>query len=291
MFQPRQLAEFAFFLCVLSGALLRAAPSQAADDDPTDVQRWYAFYEREAVARYQLVRGTDSSPLHFETTPILRWTNPLEDGQIHGAAYVWSLKGRPVVVGQLFSYLNGKGGRVYCHAFHSLADGPLVGSRDGQTFWSPAEAGLQLREVPESPPPHASRTRRLSQMRDIARRFSAYTEEQTRGKRVLRLMPQPLYRYPELDQGRPGDGGIFSLAVGNDPELLLIIELVDGQSGPQWQYGLARSTRSTTVAQLDEVEVWRYDAKSATPENKQNTYLSVHGIATLPLEPPAEARP
>ena len=49
------------------------------------------------------------------------WTNPLEEGSIHGVVYVWRHEGRPVVVGQLFSYLNGKGGRVYCHAMHSLA--------------------------------------------------------------------------------------------------------------------------------------------------------------------------
>ena len=59
--------------------------------------------------------------LELDPTPILRWTNPLEEGSIHGVAYVWRHKSRPVVVGQLFSYLNGKGGRIYCHAMHSLA--------------------------------------------------------------------------------------------------------------------------------------------------------------------------
>src|SRR5204863_1118807 len=137
--------------------------------------------------------------LELDPSPILRWTNPLEEGSIHGVAFVWRHKGRPVVVGQLFSYLNGKGGRVYCHAMHSLArkDEKLTGLREGKTFWTPDSPGVEVRDVPDAPAPAASRAERLAQMKAIARRFSAYTEEASRGKRELRLLPTPLDRYPE----------------------------------------------------------------------------------------------
>ena len=282
-----------FFLRYLRvvGALVclvgTAAMAQEATDEQALQKRWYAFYENDAAESYVLREAGSSAPLNFDRAPILRWTNPLEDGQIHGAAYVWTKEDRPVAVGQLFSYLNGRGGRVYCHAFHSLAEKPLEGSRSGKTFWTPDEKGLELQPVPAAPAPASSRARRLLQMRDIARRVSAYTEEMSRGKRVLRLMPQPLYRYAEK-QGSGEDGAIFALVVGNDPEVLLVVETVDGKTGSQWQYGFARSTRSQSVGLLDDKEVWRYEPGERRPEDARNAYLSVHGIATLPLEPPTD---
>src|SRR5262249_48867842 len=156
---------------------------------------------------------------------ILRWTNPLEEGDIHGVVYVWRLKGRPVVVGQLFSYLNGKGGRVYCHAMHSLArkDEKLTGLREGKPFWTPDSPGVEMHDVPDARAPGATRAARLVQMKAIARRFSASTEEATRGKRILRLLPTPLDRYRESFSD-DADGALFSLVVGNDPEVILLVE-------------------------------------------------------------------
>jgi hypothetical protein len=269
---------------VLVGASFAGDDAERGDSDLQ--KQWYAFYERDAAASYQVRVEGDSNPLKFDPTPILRWTNPLEDGQIHGAAYIWTDGERPLVIGQLFSYLNGKGGRVYCHAFHSLATSPLEATRSGKPFWKPAEKGIEWLPVPGADAPADSRSRRLIQMREIARRVTAYTEEQARGKRVLRLMPQPLYRYAEK-AGAKEDGAIFAFVVGNDPEVLLVLEAIDGRTGPQWHYGFARSTRSQSVALLDEREVWRYEPGNRRPEAPENTYLSVHGIATLPLAPPS----
>src|SRR5262249_50886127 len=149
----------------------------------------------------------DNVDLELDPKPILRWTNPLEEGSIHGVVYVWRYKGKPVVVGQLFSYLNGKGGRVYCHAMHSLArkEETLTGFRDGKSFGSPAPVGVGGRVVPDASAPAKNRAGRLAQMKAIARRFSAYTEEASRGKRDLRLLPTPLDRYPE-DSPDDADG-------------------------------------------------------------------------------------
>lgn len=252
------------------------------------VKAWFAFYQDEAEQAYRFTLEPGDAALELDSAPILRWTNPLEQGSIHGVVYVWRRGGRPVVVGQLFSYLNGKEGRVYCHAMHSLArkEEKLTGLRDGKVFWTPDPPGIELREVPEAPAPAASRAGRLTQMKGIARRFSAYTEEATRGKRVLRMLPTPLDRYRDTAAGN-ADGALFSLAVGNDPEVILLVENVEpATGGSMWQYGLIQSTRSTSVALLDDQEVWRRVSDGVNPADPRNTYLSVHGIATLPLEPP-----
>jgi hypothetical protein len=262
----------------------KTEPSPAADS----VKAWYAFYHHEAAHVYRFKLEPGEAELELDPTPILRWTNPLEEGSIHGVAYVWRQGGRPVVVGQLFSYLNGKGGRVYCHAVHSLArkDEKLTGLREGKVFWTPDSPGVSMRDVPDAPAPAAGRAARMVQMKEISRRFSAYTEEASRGKRELRLLPTPLDRYRE-SAADGADGALFSLVVGNDPEVILLVETRDVPAGrPTWQYGLVLSTRSTSVALLDDQEVWRYDSTGKNPSDPHGGYLSVHGVAILPLEPP-----
>ncbi len=278
-----------FIACLLPGGTLPAQESPKESAPTGDgVKAWYEFYQREAAHAYRFQLEPGDVELKLDPKPVLRWTNPLEEGSIHGVVYIWRHKGRPVVVGQLFSYLNGKGGRVYCHAMHSLArhDEKVTGLREGKEFWTPASPGVEVRDVPGAPVPAASRAARLVQMKEISRRFTAYTEEATRGKRVLRLLPTPLDRYPE-DAPEGTDGALFSLVVGNDPEVILLVEKGEKPAGgPVWQYGLALSTRSTSVALLDESEVWRYDSAGKNPADPRSGYLSVHGIATLPLEPP-----
>jgi hypothetical protein len=292
MMRPNALQSSIPFLalaCALScGALVAQERQNESSAAANAVKAWYAFYHHEAAHAYRFQLEPADAELELDPTPILRWTNPLEEGSIHGVAYVWRHKGRPVVVGQLFSYLNGKGGRVYCHAMHSLArkDEKLTGLREGKSFWTPDSPGVEMRDVPDAPAPAATRPARLVQMKEISRRFSAYTEEATRGKRELRLLPTPLDRYRE-SAPEGADGALFSLVVGNDPEVILLVEKSEARPRrPNWQYGLVLSTRSTSVALLDEREVWRYDSSAKNPADPRGGYLSVHGIATLPLEPP-----
>jgi len=283
------VGRFLLMAFALSAGVASAGEENDNSPDAADAMKgWYAFYQHEAANAYRFRLEPDDVDLALDPKPILRWTNPLEEGSIHGVVYVWRYKGRPVDVGQLFSYLNGKGGRVYCHAMHSLArtGETLTGFREGKSFWTPDPMGIEMRDVPAAPAPAQNRAGRLAQMKAIARRFSAYTEEASRGKRELRLLPTPLDRYPE-DSPDDSDGALFSLVVGNDPEVILFVEKgANAAGGPVWQYGLVLSTRSTSVALLDEREVWRYDSAGKNPSDPRGGYLSVHGIATLPLEPP-----
>ena len=172
------------------------------------------------------------------------------------------------------------------HAQPGAKDEKLTGLRDRKSFWTPDSPGVEMREVSDAPAPAAGRAARLVQLKAISRRFSAYTEEASRGKRVLRLLPTPLDRYRESAPGG-ADGALFSLAIGNDPEVMLLEERSEEPAScPIWRFGLVRSTRSTSVALLDGREVWRYDSSGKNPADPRGGYLSVHGIATLPLEPP-----
>src|SRR5262245_55966423 len=93
-------------------------------------------------------------------------------------------------------------------------------------------------------------------MRDLARQFSgeilrvAATDE----RHQMRLLPRPLYRYPE---GVPGivDGAVFGFTgTGTNPDLLFVLELPT-DSG--WQFGLAGMTAEGLNVRLKDQIVWR----------------------------------
>lgn len=75
-------------------------------------------------------------------------------------------------------------------------------------------------------------------MRELARRLSASitTEEE---KNELRLMPQPLYRYPENVVGAV-DGALFVFALATDPELVVLIKQSADADDPVWKVAFAR---------------------------------------------------
>jgi hypothetical protein len=73
----------------------------------------------------------------------------------------------------------------------------------------------------------------------------------------LRLLPTPVYRY-KLDASDPDlqDGAVFAFVQGTDPEVLMLLELVPSDEGPQWQYAFARATAGGLEARLGNMVVW-----------------------------------
>lgn len=257
-----------------------AQPSQTSNSETT-AKVWYKYYQRRAVDDYQLVWSADDKPLVLRPDAISNWTNPLEDGKINGSTFVWEQNGRPVVVGQFFSYLIGGDQRSFCHVFSTLSDQQVLARRNGKVFWNPkpaSESGWQI--AADAPTPAPTRPHRMIQMRSLARQFSAYTEERTRGKRNLRFLSQPLYRYDE--ETKDADGGIFAYVVGNDPELLILIECALTPNESAWRFRFSQSTKSTTVATLADKQVYRYDDVGGASSSSSAVYLSRHGVETIP---------
>ena len=101
-------------------------------------------------------------------------------------------------------------------------------------------------------------------------------------KSELRLMTQPLIRY-QPTAGPATDGAIFSLAVGTDPEALLILEARHAGEALRWEFAFARFHFVTLVAQHAGKEVWRVEGdKDMTravfgddPKQREKIYYSV----------------
>ncbi len=193
--------------------------------------------------------------------PILRWSNPTA-GRVFGEIYVWTDNGRPAVVGSFYRwYANGWGDTIeVC----SLANAPIVGHREKSEFWKPAASAIRFQTIKETDAPAPTPAARLVQMRRLANGFVTQLVD-TRGdaigtKRELRLLNQPVFRYPApKGDATYLDGALFAFVEGTDPEVLLLIEAVSDNvtsATPTWRFGLARMNRDALRVTFRDKEVW-----------------------------------
>jgi hypothetical protein len=72
----------------------------------------------------------------------------------------------------------------------------------------------------------------------------------------LRLLVQPVHRYQD-EKRKVLDGAVFLLAYDNNPQVLLLIEIVQPAEGAaRWQYLLGRVSSADLHVALDGREVW-----------------------------------
>jgi hypothetical protein len=119
--------------------------------------------------------------------------------------------------------------------------------------WDATASGLELKDLPDAPKPAATAAARLTQMRQLARRFAA-KETYFNEKVECRLIAQPIDRYQSEAQ-KVTDGAIFALANGTNPEIGIVIET----DGAGWRYGVLRLSSAESTVTLDGKEVAAYE--------------------------------
>lgn len=171
--------------------------------------------------------------------PIFRWGNPIRQAN-GGACFLWTHQGRPHATLGIWNLTNESDQIGY--EVQSLAPEPFVATSTRVGTWAPQSSGADYVQIDKVDSPAQSKTRRLLQMRQIAKRnFSATLAQQGKPKETLRLLPQPIYRYDRTPKDVI-DGAMFSFAWGTDPEVFLILEAreVDGETN--WYFAMAPST-------------------------------------------------
>ncbi len=199
--------------------------------------------------------------LELRREPVMRWTS---QGDYNGEVFVWTYHGAAAIVGCIFSGPQGKTHRRIMHEFHSLVPHPLYSGARAGAGWHPEAAGIKLEPVVDSPAPAANPARRLAQMRDLTRRFTAQVQREN-SKWEMRLLTQPVYRYEISDEKSPVvDGAIFSYVwtAGTDPEVLLVLEARRTDKGLDWYYAPARFTNCEAWLQYRGKQVWRAEPAS-----------------------------
>ncbi|MDA1055423.1 MAG: hypothetical protein O3C40_33915 [Planctomycetota bacterium] len=193
--------------------------------------------------------------LAFHSASILRWSNPAA-GELYGNVFVWTHEGRPEVIGSLYQWYSPH--THGAHEFHSLATTSLSGARDEKVVWKSDQPGVQLRRLPEQQAVADTPPARLRQMREAARQFTIVKTDREEVSQEMRLLPQPVYRYPK-DGSLVLDGGVFMFVQGTDPEVVLLVEARENGERWEWQYALARMNSVRLVAKYRNREVWRVE--------------------------------
>jgi hypothetical protein len=219
-------------------------------DDESD--RWTQIF-LQAAKSYELT-GEQGAPMKLLAKPLLNWSNP-ERNTGAGAVFLWTHDGQPAAVMCVYPSAE----TTLDHEFQSLSETTLQASLNERAVWKPAEPGIEYKLLSEVRPPGKVRPLRLTQMRALARTFSARIVKPDEAPKPLRLLPTPIYRYPDSETERKlVDGAIFAFVQGTDPEVLLMIETVRDEQGTlQWRYATARMSMVPLEASHNDQVVWK----------------------------------
>src|SRR5258708_1821344 len=105
--------RFASFLLVVASAV--AWCDLQADDKPAPKMSGWQRLFRKHTAEYKIVvEGDVGGEAKLVPEPILNWSQPVRGGA-DGAVFVWTLEGRPVVIGTLFIWPTPEGKQGVAH--------------------------------------------------------------------------------------------------------------------------------------------------------------------------------
>jgi hypothetical protein len=193
-----------------------------------------------------------------------------------GTVWIWGQSGRPSAVMTLTKHHPPEGELHWLTELTSLAPRPISAAVERVGTWQPSGAGVMMRKIPNAPLPAEDATKRLRQMKELVRPIKAHENSRVRAgaaakpvKRYeLRVLPQPVHRYADAMSGLI-DGGMFLIAYGLNPELVLLVEARhEGSSGSTWQYGFARITVMDLHVDYESKEFWSEPGpKSAGPDD------------------------
>jgi hypothetical protein len=260
---PVKAYRLLVILLVVSAALAGAPPSPPSEadkdkrtgaDSDKPIRR-----EAERVIRdidLEILSDDQWTKVERIEKPLLFYGDPTRDND-RGSVWGWGRKGRPVALLELFQ---GAGNRTrWVFAMCNTSGGKLRARRAGAPWWGENDSAAELKDVPGAQAPAAEAPLRQRQLKLLAQKFTGHEfwdPDNTRYE--LRLLTQPLYTYRDEASGVL-DGGLFTLANGTNPEIMVFIEArVDAKdrSKSVWQYAVGRSAHAELHLEYDGKEVF-----------------------------------
>ncbi len=238
--------RFAVVLAVIVVIPKPTTGQPPSHEDDTQAKNVVRDFSQAAAATYE-ISVNDDTVLHLQKEPVLGWSNPVRNSK-YGYVFVWTDNGRPAVIASI--HLSTRVG--WRNEFQSLTRKPIEAVQESRIVWSTKQPGIDWAPLDTDDAPADSRARRLTQMRNLARLFSAKIGK--KNSEELRLMTQPLYRYSSPDD-QILDGALFAFVQGTDIEALLLIEAT-GQPESPWRYGFSRMTGWPVEARYRGKVVW-----------------------------------
>src|SRR5688572_5349733 len=231
------MARTTAIIFVLAAFVGQAPAQDDAAKKKAEFQRWLDYYQDVANAYDIYLPSDPKTRLEVSPKPIMSYSHPSAMRGTHGAFFVWTYRGRPELVGSLWSDEIPGGMRTVMHEFHSLSLEPLSPVKIGSYTWAP-QSGIDVQPIEGAPAPKESAPLRLAQMRSLAQEFTGYSTPHGRELR-LETLRQPLYRY-ESKLPDVLDGAIFGMFKEWDPEMILLIEARKTEGQMKWHYAVGR---------------------------------------------------
>jgi|GEM_PF-945962 len=267
--------------------------SPSKSESQQTVEQLKAFYRTTAASYLTPTDVKAKTRLELVDRPIMSWSSVAETGgRWIGDVFLWTNQDGPAVAGCLLSAPEtGSDVRTFYYEFTSLSPNKLTGlNLGGRARWDPGRR--DFKPVPGSGEPATRRGIRVAQMRALAKKFVARMTEDDKDIDTLRLLPQPIYRYPaELRRGGASvDGAVFAFvsSVGTDPELLVTIESSLQKAKSKWQFSAARFTHRELWLTIGETEVWRTGVHDFASQTQEQPYV-FGGIGRSTMEGIREA--
>jgi hypothetical protein len=265
----------ALALSILAVAMSHQVASAQAPKSPSarDDTRAKVFEDMRQTAnsfKAVSVEGDTRIPVPLVREPLHRWNDPTGDIS-DGSLWAWRSSGRPIAL--MTIEWHSIQPETWSFEFISLSTG-LVEASDRRLRWTPRQAGLKFREIPDAPPPASGEAERLRQMKELLKRFSAHEYwNVTRQDYALRLLPRPIDRYADEESGLI-DGAIYVFAKGTNPEALVLIEARRKKGGAMsWWYAAATLTTAAPTLRLDRKDVWTSPNKYGYLSNETYFFL------------------
>jgi hypothetical protein len=222
------------------GVLALALLLPAAEPDDGVAKKMLPIYVKEVEPYSIAVESAPKKSLELKKEPVFEWANPARHAQ-QGVVFLWVRDGRPAALACIFSHDHEKfPGRQIDHELHALDPEKLLVTREAHNQWKP-QAGLERKELTDSPVPAETPAARFLQIKKLAAEFSGHVIDYGKSKWDLRLLPAPLYKYPTAKTGVI-DGALFALVsnAGTDPEVLLVIEARQTGGKVRFEYACGR---------------------------------------------------
>ena len=211
--------------------------------------------------------------------PVLRYTDGTRQ-TFDSTLWIWGTAGRPAAIMAIEHYPKNQVANRWLFEVASLSDKRISIEYGRDIDWTANKPGLELARLEGAPSPAEQPAARLTQIKELQRRFTAHETANIEGRIELRPLTKPLHRYQDANDGIV-DGAIVSFVNGTNPEVLLVLEAGKSSRGAaEWQFALVQMTGEAVFAELDGKEIWT--SGQAIPPARRDAYLNAW------VEPPAE---
>jgi hypothetical protein len=240
----------------------------AAEDSPEPSESVRQIRAVLADYRANLAGSSSTDDVKLSARPLLTFGDAARNNEA-GTLWTWTVKQRPVAFVEVF---RPSGDPTLVHALTLASEQRIELKLAESQTWRPGKTQRQPKRCPADVATVAdSPIQRLRQMKDISRHFHAHEFWDPNNSRFeLRLLVQPVYRYQD-DVAKIVDAGVFALAHGTNPEVLVLIEAVKENDTVAWHYDFLRLGSAEIHVLWDEEEVW--------------TVPRTPGVVGLPIDP------